>query len=177
MVKKQLGISPGRNCFPFYTWGTEAQSAISRDDTGSGFLLRSWDSGTFWRTASDWLMPNLYMVATAAFSLKSGSPCHQRCTDHHSPACLTVHKPLYVLCKAPDPLAWGKSLTFITPFSSQLWIPALPNRGQALFSRCKICPSFHHFMACLLCRIWVPSLTKPRSCWFWSPSTLLPVPK
>lgn len=153
MVKKQLWISPERNCSPFYSWGTEAQKVIFRDDTGPWFPLKLWDSGTFRRTAPDWLMPDLYKVAMAAFSLKSGSPRPQRFIDHHSPACSVVHKPLHVLCKAPSPLAWGKPLTCITLSSSPLWIPALPTKGQGLISRCKICPSFHHFMACLLCRI------------------------
>lgn len=93
------------------------------------------------------------------------------------PWCHVVHKPLHVLCKAPSPRAWGKLLTCITPSSPPLQIPGLPTGGQRLLSRCKICPSCHHFMACLLCRIWVPSLAKPRSRWFWSPSNLLLVRK
>lgn len=120
MVKKQLWIPPERNHSPFYSCRTEAQRAIFRDDTGPWFPLKLWDSGTFQRTTPDWLMPNLYRVAVAAFSLKWGSPRPQRRTDHYSPACCVVHKPPHVPCKAPSPRAWGKSLTCITVSSSPL---------------------------------------------------------
>lgn len=103
-------------------------------------------------------MPDSYKVAMAAFGLKWGSSRPQKCIDRHSLACHVVHKPPQVLCKAQSPLASRKPLTCITPSSSPLWIPALPTGGQGPLSRCKICPSFHHFMACLFCRIWIHSL-------------------
>lgn len=66
---------------------------------------------------------------------------------YHSPACHALHKPPPVLCKVPNPMAWGKPLTWISPSSSPLWIPALSTGGQGLLSRCKLCPSFHAMSA------------------------------
>lgn len=156
---------PQKGTVPYFT--VEELRTREKFSEMTQILDFHWNDGT---QAPDWCLTSKMWLWL--LSIWSQAP-------HILRGIIPLHAMLFIihcLCSATSQTPWHEVNHWLAS------PPLLPHSEYQLFPQeVKDCSadasSALCFMPRLLCRTWVPSLGKPRSCCFWSPSTLLLVCK